>query len=124
MSGAQHASVRETLKRVSIELTSLSLSADRLQHIVGDILTETAAAKDDGVFSLQDLDRMKQTLSELANFVTALSHATPAEACVDIRQAEKRLALRDLAARLTDKYPKDNRRKTDAITHLDDCELF
>lgn len=124
MSCAQHASVRETLKRVSSELTSLSLSADRLQHIIGDVLSETASAKDDALFSLQDLDRMKQTLSELAHFVTALSQATPAESCVDIRQAEKRLALRDLAARLTEKYPKDNRRKTDADSFADDCELF
>lgn len=124
MTGEQHASVQKTLKHVSDELAALALSTDILQHVIGEILNTTTQAKGDAVFSLQDLDRIKQTLSGLADFMAEVSHATPTEYSVDISQASQCLTLRDLAARLNEGPPDDKPRKAETISFIDDYELF
>lgn len=124
MSSVQDASVRDVLERVSAELKSLSVSAERLQDAIGDLITDNANLTSDAIVRLQDVDRMKQTLSDLARFVSDISDAAPAETCVDIQQATQSLALHDLAARLRGENTGAAPHHSSEAFLIDDCELF
>lgn len=124
MNSVQHASVREVLERVSAELESLSLSTERLQDAIGDLLTDNASLTNDAIVRLQDVDRMKQTLSGLARFVSDVSGAAPVETCLDIQQATQCLALHDLASRLRGENTGADAHNASQASLTDECELF
>ena len=124
MSNAQHASVHEALARVSAELKSLSVSTERLQDAIGDLIADNARLTSDAIVKLQDIDRLKQTLSDLARFVSDISDAAPTENHVDIQEATQCLALHDLAARLRGETAGADAHDEDEAFLVGECELF
>lgn len=95
-----HVPLADVLHRLAAELATLTWRAERIQDAAGAIAhgaSVTSAASRD----LQELDRLTQTLADLARLVRGLSECAP-EAFVDSETITRNLALADLSRRLLD----------------------
>ena len=88
------------LRALVRELMAAREMALDLQVTVGEIVANLSAARSAALFRLQDLDRLAQTLGDLASFTGAVADATPSVRHFDRRLAARDLHLRELAMRL------------------------
>lgn len=72
--------VHVMLERIAAELTRLSGVSDRLQHTTFEV---AAAAGAEHLETFQELDRLHQSLTQLASFVSGLAAAVPVDYEVD-----------------------------------------
>jgi hypothetical protein len=86
------------LGRAGRELHDLAAMTDRIQNIVSVLIEGSQGG--DTLYELQDLDRLRQSLSCLARFLETLSVDAPDEWRLDARSAVAELTLLDLANRL------------------------
>ncbi|MEO1000571.1 MAG: hypothetical protein AAFW69_08235 [Pseudomonadota bacterium] len=102
--GARAAS--ELLNDIASELAALARIADGVQHDVADLCELVSAAGDPiGIDDLQALDRLTQSLDDLARFHAVLATQVPAAWSVDAAAAAGELDLAELAARLSGRVP-------------------
>ena len=94
------AGLEPTLRRLARELAAAQETALDLQITVTEIVAHLGETRCDALFRLQDLDRLAQTLGDLATFTDAVAGATPRGWQIDARAAARDLHLRDLAVRL------------------------
>lgn len=109
------------LMRAARELHDLAAMTDRLQNVVGDFVlidTDEAASR---VYELQDLDRLRQSVSCLAIFLEAVAEDAGPDWVVDAQNAVREVTLLELAARLV--RPDTEGRRVDSAP-AGDCDLF
>jgi hypothetical protein len=90
---------RELLLTVSAELGDLSASATALQAALSDLLMKRreAGEPDHGMWQMQDIDRLQQTLEDLSAILRKAAESDGQRLDVDSLTAETKLgALRDL----------------------------
>ena len=96
----QDVSTSEILGRVSIELHELTATTIRIQSLVSNLVSQSDTANRDNIYSLQELDRITQTLDNLTSFLAYLSNNTILESHVNIKEAAKMVKLTALATNL------------------------
>lgn len=89
-----------TIRALARELAAGRETALDLQMAVGELVASLGDTRCGALFRLQDLDRLAQTLGDLATFTDALAGAAPRGWQIDGRAAARDLHLRDLAVRL------------------------
>jgi hypothetical protein len=98
--------VADLLQHIADELRDVTLVVDNLQLLVARLVAVSAIRDGDVIRELQDLDRMGQTLSGVANFADALGLAVHADWSVNPQSAAQAVHLSDLAARLVSRQEK------------------
>lgn len=96
----QPAGPEPTLRALSRELLAARDMSLDLQEAVAELLAAMGERSAAVPFRLQNLDRLTQTLGDLAGFVGALARVAPPGWSPDVAEAAGALRLRDLAARL------------------------
>lgn len=109
------------LMRAARELHDLAAMTDRLQNVVGDVVILDTEAPNARVYELQDLDRLRQSISCLALFLESLAQDAGPEWHVDARKAIREVTLLELAGRLV--HPDTEGRRLNAAP-AGDCDLF
>lgn len=109
------------LLRAARELHDLASMTDRLQHVVGDVVMLDTEATDSRVYELQDLDRLRQSISCLAVFLESLAMDSGPDWIVDAAKAIRQVTLLELAARLV--HPDTEGRRLHSAP-AGDCDLF
>ncbi|MBY0422826.1 MAG: hypothetical protein K2Q06_11025 [Parvularculaceae bacterium] len=109
------------LLRAARELHDLAAMTDRLQNVVGDVVMLDTQAPDARMYELQDLDRLRQSISCLAIFLESLAVDAGPEWKVDAAKAVREINLLELAARLV--HPDTEGRRLNAVP-AGDCDLF
>lgn len=90
----------EVLGAVSTEIDDLWSAADRLQALVGELMSRSKAVLDtEMMMEAQTLDAMAQRLSALSEFLEALRPAVPDAWVIDPTTAAQGLSLADSARR-------------------------
>ncbi|MGA2793267.1 MAG: hypothetical protein ABSE69_06980 [Roseiarcus sp.] len=92
--------VADLLRRMGKELRDLTHTVERLQLVVGRLVSGGGMRDSDAVHELQHFDRLGQTLSAIADFAEALSGDAPAQWLLNPHSASRAVLLSDLAARL------------------------
>lgn len=90
-----------TLGALSRELVAAREMALGLQDAVAELLASEGDGFSAAVFRLQSLDRLTQTLEDLAGYVAALAQGAGPGWRPDLTEALATLRLRDLAERLS-----------------------
>lgn len=93
------------LRALSRELSAAREMALELQETVAELLTPGNGGPSAAMFRLQTLDRLTQTLEDLAGYAGALARGAPAGWTPDLSGTLDALRLRDLAARLSGSAP-------------------
>lgn len=88
------------LRALAREIAAGREMALDLQMTVGELVASPDAARREALFRLQDLDRLAQSLGDLAAFTDAVAGAAPRNWRIDGRAAVRDMRLRDLAVRL------------------------
>ncbi len=109
------------LLRAARELHDLAAMTDRLQDVVGDVVLLDTEAPNARMYELQDLDRLRQSISCLAAFLESLAMDSGPEWIVDASKAIRQVTLLELAARLV--HPDTEGRRLHAAP-AGDCDLF
>ena len=109
------------LMRAARELHDLAAMTDRLQNVVGDVVILDTEATNARVYELQDLDRLRQSISCLALFLESLSQDAGPEWHVDAAKAIREITLLELAGRLV--HPDTEGRRLHSAPS-GDCDLF
>ena len=91
----------DVLDRVGQELKTLERSMEEMHPIVERLLAEVAPQELASIMAMQNIDRIEQTLSSLAQFLHAVAQSTPQEWQLDIGVAAMTVRLSDLAHRLS-----------------------
>ncbi len=89
-----------SLRTLAREIASAHEMALDLQMTVAELMNGLGDVRRDVLFRLQDLDRLAQTLGDLATFTDAVAGAAPRGWQIDGHAAAGSLHLRDLAVRL------------------------
>jgi len=89
------------LIRASIELQNMVLLSDHIQAVVSGLIEENGAEPSDALYQLQSLDRLRQTIAGIAEFIGSLATDVPPYWSVDAKHAARSVSLSDLRARLT-----------------------
>lgn len=92
--------VADLLRRIAIELRSLTRTVDDLQIVVGKLVANSAACDVHVVRQLQNFDSLGQTVSGVADFIDALGATAPEHWRLNPHPASRVLLLSDLALRL------------------------
>lgn len=101
------------IRRGALEARSLGRTAARLDDAIGDLCLKREERPDRA--ALQSADLLRQGLEDLATFFEAISDAVPAECRVDPAGPVARLALRDLAARISGAVSEDGAAATEGF---------
>lgn len=109
------------LMRAARELHDLAAMTDRLQNVVGDVVILDPDAPNAKVYELQDLDRLRQSISCLAAFIESVALDAGPDWIVDASRAIRQVTLLELAARLV--HPDTEGRRLDSAP-AGDCDLF
>jgi type II secretory pathway component PulM len=109
------------LMRAARELHDLAAMTDRLQNVVGDVVILDTEATNARVYELQDLDRLRQSISCLAVFIESVALDAGPEWIVDASRAIRQVTLLELAARLV--HPDTEGRRLNSAP-AGDCDLF
>ena len=107
--------------QVGSELQSMAAATLRLQTIVGELLADDALALTPSVLELQDIDRITQTLENLATFMTDLR--APEHHLLNAEEAAQRITLHDLARRLSAAGRSLHAHAEQDATDADDADL-
>ena len=99
----------DALRRVATRLTDL-------EHAIGDIMLEAPSPRSRRFHALQEVDRARQEVADLAAFLDNIRTAASPEWRVDARRASRSLGLASLAAALACAEP--------AEALPGDCEHF
>lgn len=92
--------VADLLRRMGQELRDLTHTVEKLQLVVGRLVSGGGVQDSDAVHELQHFDRLGQTLSAIADFAEALGGDAPAQWLLNPHSASRAILLSDLAARL------------------------
>ncbi len=95
---------RQTLQACAAELRALSDACERVEQVLGALLQRTGHPGSAALHGLQDLDRIRQTLADLAPLVAGLDAATTLDQ-IDQLIADRRLG--DLGDRLRSRQRSD-----------------
>lgn len=109
------------LLRAARELHDLAALTDRLQDVVGDIVMIDTEAQSGRVYELQDLDRLRQSISCIASFLESVSTDATPDWIVDASRAIRQVTLLELATRLV--HPDTEGRRLHSAP-AGDCDLF
>lgn len=109
------------LMRAARELHDLAAMTDRLQNVVGDVVILDPDAPNTKVYELQDLDRLRQSISCLAAFIESVALDAGPDWIVDASKAIRQVTLLELAARLV--HPDTEGRRLHSAP-AGDCDLF
>lgn len=109
------------LMRAARELHDLAAMTDRLQNVVGDVVILDTEASNARVYELQDLDRLRQSISCLAAFIESVAIDSGPDWIVDASKAIRQVTLLELAARLV--HPDTEGRRLNSAP-AGDCDLF
>ncbi len=97
---AQGQTLPALLEAMAAELRSLGAMTDRVQDALSPALTPAVLSHPEVLASIQDLDRLAQTVRALAAIAERLSDCTVAGEVIDPEAMLRSVPLGDLAARL------------------------
>lgn len=97
--------ISTVLGRGAQEARALGHMAARLDEAIGALSAHQGADADRA--ALQSADLLRQGIEDLATFLEAISEAAPVDCRIDPAVPVARLALRDLAARISGAVPED-----------------
>jgi hypothetical protein len=92
--------IGETLRRVTDELRKVTRRLERVDNAVGRLVFDAASTRGAHFHDLQDLDRAKQEVAGIADFLERLARDMPAEWVADSNNASLLIDLHELAASL------------------------
>lgn len=95
------ASVSTLLARMTRELRRVERRLTTLEHAIGDIVLEAPSTRSIRFHELQEIDRARQEVADIAAFLDHVGLAAAPEWKVDPRLASRSLGLATLAAALT-----------------------
>lgn len=81
------------------ELRALAANVDEMESLVGNLIVAGAFGGSQSVYQLQYLDRLRQSLVGIADFLDAISKSLP-DHQIDAVEASASLTLSDLSRRL------------------------
>jgi hypothetical protein len=93
-------SLSTLLSRMTRELRRVETRLTNLEDAISDILLDTPAPRSPRFHELQEIDRARQEVSGIADFLQHLADGASPECAVDARLASRSLGLADLAAAL------------------------
>lgn len=99
----EHVVLCDLLANLSEELRHLAAAALEIEDRVGDVIAEGLAGGERLSSSLQGLDHLVQTASELSVFIAALSRSADQEIAIPVSAHIKAIGLRALAEALVGK---------------------
>jgi hypothetical protein len=105
--------LRELLAILANELRLLALAGKSIEDRVGDEITDGAAGADRLRVSLQGLDHVVQTVSELSHFLDDIALETDGHLRVSVAGPARRVRLRALAEALGGRL-----RDASSVSHL------
>ena len=98
-------SLSTLLSRMTRELRRVEARLSNLDNAICDIVHDVQRGRSPRFHELQEIDRARQEVSGIAEFLERLSVASSAECAVDARMASRSLGLADLAAALVHGQP-------------------
>ncbi len=101
------------------ELDRLAVISDHLQGPIGELLIIGGEKLPSDIYQVQDIDRVSQTIHDLARFLKTVVQQVHPEWCVDATHAAKNLTMSELRARL--RGEQDNSPNEQALMVVDDC---
>jgi hypothetical protein len=104
---------------VQQELDRLAVISDRLQGQIGDLLISGGDDLPDDIYQVQDIDRVSQTIHDLARFLKTVALQAHPEWRIDATHAAENLTMSELALRL--RGEEDNSPKEHAPAAVGDC---
>ena len=114
----EYVSAGEVLSRVSSELSKLSIEMQDVQSLVSRLVDEDGKVRPNALYSLQELDRLTQTLENLTRFLSFLSTNSNPNWEYDVSPAEECVNLAALASSLIHGI------QIIEIGDEDDCDFF
>ncbi len=88
------------LSRMTRELRRVETRLTNLENAISDIVLDAPSPRSPRFHELQEVDRARQEVSGIADFLEHLADAASPECAVDTRLASRSLGLADLAAAL------------------------
>ncbi len=88
------------LSRLTRELRRVETRLTNLEDAIGDILLDAPLPRSPRFHELQEIDRARQEISGIADFLDHLADAASPDCAVDPHLATRSLGLADLAAAL------------------------
>ncbi|MEO1019191.1 MAG: hypothetical protein AAFY56_16095 [Pseudomonadota bacterium] len=110
------------LLRIGHELQSVAEAVGALQDSIGDMLIQNESVGPTEIHALQNIDRVTQTVSSLAEFLRELAVSLPPDWLIDTAEATKSVPLLDLAARLSGETDLGDSARHEAASG--ECTLF
>jgi hypothetical protein len=88
------------LSRMTRELRRVENRLSNLENVIGDILLDSQSPRSPRFHELQEIDRARQEIAGIADFLDHLADSALPDCAVDLRLASRSLGLADLAAAL------------------------
>jgi hypothetical protein len=88
------------LSRMTRELRRVENRLTNIENAISDILLDAPSPRSPRFHELQEIDRARQEIAGIADFLGHLADSTSPECMVDPRLASRSLGLADLAAAL------------------------
>jgi hypothetical protein len=93
-------SLSTLLSRMTRELRRVETRLTSLEEAIGDIVLDSPPPRSPRFHELQEIDRARQEVAGIADFLERVADAASPECAVDARLASRSLGLADLAAAL------------------------
>ncbi len=97
---SEKVSLGTLLSRMTRELRRVETRLINLENAIGDILLDSQSPRSPRFHELQEIDRARQEISGIADFLDHLADSASPDCTVDPRLAGRSLGLADLAAAL------------------------
>jgi hypothetical protein len=94
------ATIGTVLARVTGELRRIEARLSNVEHAIGDVVLDGQSSHSRRFHDLQELDRARQEVAGLAEFLDNLAAGVPAEWLVDAGGASHSIALEALSSAL------------------------
>lgn len=88
------------LTRMTRELRRVETRLTNLEDAIGEIVLDASTPRSPRFQELQEVDRARQEVSGIADFIEHIAAAASPEYSVDVRLASRSLGLADLASAL------------------------
>lgn len=108
----------DLLDRAVGEMRDLTNVVNDLEALIGNLVIAGAFGSSNSIYDLQKLDRLRQNIGGIADFLEGIGQAATPEWIVDTAKASERVKLADLSERLSGGIAGS------ASTDCDDAGLF
>lgn len=113
--------VPELLDRAAVEMFELSNVVSDVEVLIGNLIVAGAFGSSSSLYELQKLDRLRQSIEGIAQFLNGIGRSSADGWTVDIERACENVTLAELAQRLKGDQPTIG---SDAADGLGEIELF